>query len=410
MRAYQTKLKRQAAQLIFRGAIQQPAAIVQLLEFCGLILCEKNYYIGCLSVERESQLDAVDEYMRGDLHTEIVINGRRVIVFLAELPCADPTMRLRDRLAAKFADVIDTVNAGRIQIAMSSVYDDLRLASQAYMEATWTMEKMEDDGGHVQLAYWEHLARKASVTTNLDPANLQALTAALQKKRVTAAIEALDRMEYAIASGCDSAENQRYLRYCILQAVIARLTTDNCPSDYVEEAIRFDPTDPSSFSTGLHDLITRYCALRTRESHFEKAVAYIDAHYNQYDLSLEEVADYVNLSKNYLSNLFRTQLGVKYMEYITALRMSKVQTLLVETDLPIGEVFRMAGYVDKANYSKKFKSIFRVSAMEVRRAAHEGRLDTLPFRYPSHDPTPFSFLHPIGPAASEIRPDEDDIL
>ena len=90
--------------------------------------------------------------------------------------------------------------------------------------------------------------------------------------------------------------------------------------------------------------------------------------------------------------------------------MSKVQTLLVETDLPIGEVFRMAGYVDKANYSKKFKSIFRVSAMEVRRAAHEGRLDTLPFRYPSHDPTPFSFLHPIGPAASEIRPDEDDIL
>ena len=409
MRTYQARLRRQAAQLIFRGTIQQPAAVAQLLEFCGLVLCEKNYYIGCLTVSHESQLDTIDQFMNGDLHTDTTVNGKRAIVFLAELPCADPTLSMRDRLSRKLADVIDTVDAGDIQIAMSSVYDNLRLASQAYMEATWCMEKMEASDDHLRLAYWEQLARNASVTITLNPADLQALSAALQKKRMIAAIGALERMEYDIAAGCASAENQRYLRYCILQAVVAQLTTCNCPSNYVEEALRFDPTDSAAFSSGLHDLITRYCALRTPESHFEKVLVYIDANYQRYDLSLEEIADHVALSKNYLSNLFRTQIGVKYMEYLTALRMSKVQTLLTDTDLPIAEVFRMVGYVDKANYSKKFKSIFRVSAMEVRRAARENRMDTLPFRYPTDDPAPFSFLHPMGPAANCICADDDDL-
>lgn len=383
MRVYQQKIKQQTAQLIFRGAVKDSDVIQQLLDFCELSLCEKYFFIGCLAVQNEAQLDRLEECMSGDLHIEIS-GERRMIVFLAELPCSDPTRNLRERLAYKLAEVLDSLGSGKVQIAMSSVYDDICFANQAYMEATWVIERMGGFTAPVQFDYWENIARHEAVTIQLDSTDIQALTAALQKKRMIAANDAFGRMEYAISARCSSVENQRYLRYCILQTVIAQLSTDAAANaEFLQEAVRLDPTDIDQFSNGIRNLITCYCATRSKESHLEKAVAYIDQNYQRYDLSLEEIADYVGLSKNYLSNLFRVHIGAKYMDYLTTLRMSKVQSLLIDTDLPINEVFRLVGYVDKANYSKRFKAIFGVSAQELRRAAREGRLSELPYLFPT---------------------------
>lgn len=85
-----------------------------------------------------------------------------------------------------------------------------------------------------------------------------------------------------------------------------------------------------------------------------KVKAYIEENMSQ-DLSLGLVAGKVYLSPQYLSALFKREVGVNFSAYLLKLRMEKARTLLVETDKKVEEVCILVGYQTSHYFIKKFK-------------------------------------------------------
>lgn len=93
---------------------------------------------------------------------------------------------------------------------------------------------------------------------------------------------------------------------------------------------------------------------------------YIDAHYNE-AITLEIVAERVNLSANYVSAIFRKETGVTFSEYMTARRMDAATELLRKTDMSIGEIAEAVGYTDVKHFSKLCKKTLGMKPTEYRK-------------------------------------------
>ncbi len=111
----------------------------------------------------------------------------------------------------------------------------------------------------------------------------------------------------------------------------------------------------------LSDVLLRAIELREKaagnqyRSLLKEAVCYIDANYQNEDISLNRVAKEVNISANYLSAVFSQEMGTTFVEYLTAKRMEKARELLRSSELRSGEIAVTVGYKDPHYFSFLFK-------------------------------------------------------
>ena len=87
----------------------------------------------------------------------------------------------------------------------------------------------------------------------------------------------------------------------------------------------------------------------------KQAVDYIDSHFTDDTLSLNQVAREINISANYLSAVFSQETGSTFTEYVTGRRMEKARELLRTTDKRSGEIAFAVGYRDPHYFSFLFK-------------------------------------------------------
>lgn len=73
------------------------------------------------------------------------------------------------------------------------------------------------------------------------------------------------------------------------------------------------------------------------------------------EISLNILADEFHLSAQYISQLFRSEIGVNFLAYLTSIRMEKAKKLLISTSLSIGEISEQSGYGDYRVFTKAFK-------------------------------------------------------
>ena len=98
------------------------------------------------------------------------------------------------------------------------------------------------------------------------------------------------------------------------------------------------------------------------------ALAYIDANYSK-PISLQDVADNINISKNYLCDVFKKETGFTFVNYVTNLRIEKAKHYLKETDLKMYEVSDAVGYSDYAYFSQIFKKHTGMTLSAYRRSS-----------------------------------------
>lgn len=124
---------------------------------------------------------------------------------------------------------------------------------------------------------------------------------------------------------------------------------------------------PSTLTEGASVLFTIFEWYQARKAaaeqlkdnkHFERieeSRKYIEAHYNDYNLSAGMVADYLGYSTNYFSRIFKSITGFYINDYIRQLRIVKAQELLMNSDMTITAVAEATGF-SNPNY---FYSIFK---------------------------------------------------
>ena len=97
-----------------------------------------------------------------------------------------------------------------------------------------------------------------------------------------------------------------------------------------------------------------------------KAVIYMNQHLQQ-DLSLEEVAEHVNLSPTYFSRLFSHDMKMTYIEYLTKIRVEESKKYLVDREQSISDIAMRLGFSDQSYFSKVFKKVEGITPGKYRK-------------------------------------------
>lgn len=101
------------------------------------------------------------------------------------------------------------------------------------------------------------------------------------------------------------------------------------------------------------------------------AVEYIKEHYNEPDLSLQNLTAYLSMSTSSFSVLFKAYTGATFVEFLTRLRINKAQELILSTDKKNYEIADAIGYDDPGYFRTIFKKYTGLSPSEYRKT-HRG--------------------------------------
>ena len=89
---------------------------------------------------------------------------------------------------------------------------------------------------------------------------------------------------------------------------------------------------------------------------FALVKAYIDAHFCEPSLCVEEISDYFSYNKKYISTLFKKQMKLGISEYIRTLRLNRATELLEKGEQSIAAIAQAVGFRDPLYFSKLFKA------------------------------------------------------
>ena len=359
--SHRGRLRQQIALILFQGSaeISDRGAMDSLLRECGLTLNEEYFYVGALCPAQEAESALADR-----LYCETRLSGRRVLLFLGELPNADEDQSLR---RADAEHLIAQCGAKSI-VAASQVYQPLTMVSYACTEALKELDNrlIVGDEPFVCCVPPKNAAPDARPWFNFDL--LTAFSDSLTRGDFAEAAGQLDALLALIDSEPDTPSAERsYLRGCIVQAALT-VFKDAGREDAVKALSTLNPEDGAAFAGGFGDIL-RACREpdEERSDIFTRVLQYVETHYAENDLSYEQVADYAGVTKTYLSRLFRANTNMSYIEYLSRIRLTKADELLRTTDMPLRDITHAVGYLDESSFRRKYRAHFGHSVSDVRR-------------------------------------------
>jgi len=92
-----------------------------------------------------------------------------------------------------------------------------------------------------------------------------------------------------------------------------------------------------------------------------KCVLLLNASYNEH-IERWKLASYLNMSEDYLSRIFRAQMGISLWEYLARLRVSHAIDLLRTTGASLAEIADRTGFNDETYFCRVFKKITKANS------------------------------------------------
>lgn len=93
----------------------------------------------------------------------------------------------------------------------------------------------------------------------------------------------------------------------------------------------------------------------------EEICKYIEAHFMEYQLSIETVAEQLNIPVPEIRKAVFDKKGMLYRDYIIELKMNCARTLLKESELSVAEISEQIGYSSVSYFIKIFKKTFNIT-------------------------------------------------
>lgn len=108
---------------------------------------------------------------------------------------------------------------------------------------------------------------------------------------------------------------------------------------------------------------------------FTRIHQYLSTHFTEIE-SMDQICEELNVSKYYLSHVFKNYMGMPPMQYITSRRISYAKKLLQETDMTATAIGEACGYKDHVLFFKAFKKLEGTTPTVFRKQAGGPRMTT----------------------------------
>lgn len=104
-----------------------------------------------------------------------------------------------------------------------------------------------------------------------------------------------------------------------------------------------------------------------RRSTMRLLLTYVEEHYTE-KLSLEDLADYAQYNRTYISTLFKQMVGINFHEYLTRVRFQHALNDLTYTKENLTDIALKSGFPDLKTLTFRFRSTFQRTPAQYRAA------------------------------------------
>lgn len=128
-------------------------------------------------------------------------------------------------------------------------------------------------------------------------------------------------------------------------------------NEYNDENLKSETVLKSTLQSILH-IISRnvsFIPTNATDSKIQNIINYI--HYNVHDsekLSKKELANQFHISDNYISQYFKSKMGIGLKKYILNYKLKLAETRLKYTNLTVSEIAQELGFTDSSHLDKTF--------------------------------------------------------
>ena len=147
---------------------------------------------------------------------------------------------------------------------------------------------------------------------------------------------------------------------------------------YCQEALRLrvsdfllKPIDFDAFGEVIEGVVKKVMENPNRQvvlsDTLKKIVDYVNENLSDEDMRLTLLAENMNMNPNYISQLFKKELGCGYHAYLNQVRVEKAKKYLKQTNEPITVVAELVGFSDHRIFTKIFKGIVGVTPSQFRK-------------------------------------------
>ena len=148
-------------------------------------------------------------------------------------------------------------------------------------------------------------------------------------------------------------------------------------TDYILKPVNYEEFGTCIDSLKISLFERRVSSAAEPEKQEERAITGITRYLQEHlaeEISLSVLAEQFHLNPQYISQPFKSEIGVNFLVYLTNIRMEKAKKLLLSTALSIAEVAEQSGYGDYRVFTKVFKKSEGITPSQYRRDFLEGDL------------------------------------
>ncbi len=155
---------------------------------------------------------------------------------------------------------------------------------------------------------------------------------------------------------------------CILNVMRLRnITFDGKNVDEIDAHARFYNLTPVELSDEIEKMLDLIDSkLSVNKIKIEDIVYDIQQNYTS-DIRLDDLAYKYHTSSSYLSRIFKQNIGMNFVDYISRLRVQRAKELLEKTDKSIAEISELSGFVNPSGFTRVFKTHTGVSPLQYRK-------------------------------------------
>ncbi len=157
--------------------------------------------------------------------------------------------------------------------------------------------------------------------------------------------------------------------YSIIKALCDRAKPENLDELLIRAERLFQLKEPGGmlkeYGEAINMLLIQVGLKEDKSGIISEIKNVVELEYRK-DISLDYVADKVNLSPTYVSYLFKKETGQTLVKYITDKKMDRAKKMLGDRNLKIMQVAKSCGYENQSYFNKLFKNYFGITPKQYR--------------------------------------------
>lgn len=267
----------------------------------------------------------------------------------------------RIQLAELVARAIGADIDGPFLTGCGQVYDNPFKIDNAYVEAIVAVnEKMETSHARLFLFRNDLQQEEGFVYPYVERALIEQ---SIRNGSSETAIGVMREVFRKIESAAPSLIIQKCLHYDIINMMVKIAVSLKMPMKAHEISKMSMLEDPQEICKVIEQEIvhlTQKVENEKNQNRFATKMSlleYVQEHFRSNTISLNTLAEEFGLSYTYASKSFKDETGESFSSYITKLRIAYVKQKLETTDEQIKTIVLDSGYVDVANFMRKFKQV-----------------------------------------------------